>query len=54
MNISEMFSTLGGKLFYGGIIGCAAAVILLIAFVPIFRGSKKRLQAKIEKEFEEK
>ncbi|MGN0691479.1 MAG: hypothetical protein ACI4K7_03925 [Oscillospiraceae bacterium] len=51
MNISEMFSTTGGILFYGGIIGGAIAVLLLIVLIPSFSHVKRKLIRKIEDEY---
>lgn len=51
MNFAEMFGTTGGILFYGGIIGMGAAVLLGLLFIPIFAADKKRVNKKINAEF---
>ena len=54
INFAEMFSTLGGALFYGGIIGVCLSVVLLIIFALTLSISKKKTIRKIESEFERK
>lgn len=54
MNLAEMFATTGGKLFYGGIMGAAASIILAVVFIPVFAYSKKRLIKKINAEYSDK
>lgn len=50
MDISAMFATMGSSLFYGGIIGCFTAVIILLIMIPVFKSGKKKLKKKIEDE----
>lgn len=52
IKLSEMFSTTGGILFYGGIIGGGVSLLLLSIFVPIFSAAKKKMNKKIDKEFD--
>lgn len=54
INFAEMFSTLGGTLFYGGIIGVCVSVVLLIIFALTLSISKRKTIRKIESEFERK
>lgn len=53
-NFEEMFATLGGKLFYGGIGGAVIAVILLIILAPVFSFEKKKLIKKLDDEYDNK
>lgn len=52
INIAEMLSTMGGKLFLGGIAGAVVSLILLIILIPVFSSAKKRLIKKINSEFD--
>ena len=52
INFAEMFSTTGSILFYGGIIGGAVSLLLIILFFPFFSVAKKEMNRKIEEEFE--
>lgn len=52
MNFAEMFSTTGGMLFYGGIIGASVSVVLGVVFLLGFAGAKKRLEWKMDSEYD--
>lgn len=52
MNFAEMFSTTGGMLFYGGIIGAAVSVVLGLIFAIGFAGAKRRLERKLDSEYD--
>ncbi|MCM1577922.1 MAG: hypothetical protein NC078_03885 [Ruminococcus sp.] len=52
-DFSQMFSTPGNTLFYGGIIGAAVSVILLTVLTPLFGAAKKKIAKKIDDEFKE-
>ncbi|MCD7730662.1 MAG: hypothetical protein LUI05_04100 [Oscillospiraceae bacterium] len=54
MNISEILSTTGSIFFYGGIAGASLSILLMIIFLPIFSSEKKRINKKINKDFNEK
>lgn len=51
MSFDEMFATLGNSLFYGGLLGMAASVLLGIIVFIISALDKKRVKRKIELEF---
>ena len=53
MDIAKMFSTMGGVMYYGGIIGTFVSMILLLLFTPVFSAERKRILKKIEREYEE-
>ncbi|MBQ5320062.1 MAG: hypothetical protein J6K17_13305 [Oscillospiraceae bacterium] len=54
MNFTELFSTTGSMLFYGGIIGAVFSVVLSLILIPIFSASKKKMLKKIESEYKSK
>ena len=54
MNFTEMFSTTGGMLFYVGIIGAAVSIVLGAVFAIGFAGAKKRLERKMNSEYDNK
>lgn len=51
INFTEIFSSLGNLLFYGGIICAAISILLIIIFIPTFAAAKRRMIKKIENSF---
>lgn len=54
MEFSEMFNSTGNMLFYGGLIVMAISILIMILFAIISSSDKKRIERKIEKEFDNK
>lgn len=52
INFSEIFSSVGSLLFYGGMICGALSILLIIIFVPSFAAAKKKMIKKIESDFD--
>lgn len=51
INFTEIFSSLGNLLFYGGIICAAVSILLFIIFIPTFAAAKRKMIRKIEADF---
>lgn len=51
MDFAEMFGTVGGMFFYGGIVGMAISILLGLLLIPIFAADKKRVNDKISSEY---